>query len=66
MDIKGKIIQKLELQSGTSKAGNAWKKQDGYEIAAIMARLPEWEKTGERVYIEGYGRQRPYTRKLSR
>ena len=28
MDIKGKIIQKLELQSGTSKAGNAWKKQE--------------------------------------
>ena len=28
MDIKGKIIQKLEPQSGTSKAGNAWKKQE--------------------------------------
>lgn len=28
MDIKGKIIQKLEMQSGTSKAGNAWKKQE--------------------------------------
>ena len=28
MDIKGKIIQKMELQSGTSKAGNAWKKQE--------------------------------------
>ncbi len=28
MDIKGKIIQKLDLQSGTSKAGNAWKKQE--------------------------------------
>ena len=28
MDINGKIIQKLELQSGTSKAGNAWKKQE--------------------------------------
>ena len=28
MDIRGKIIQKLELQSGTSKAGNAWKKQE--------------------------------------
>ena len=28
MEIKGKIIQKLELQSGTSKAGNAWKKQE--------------------------------------
>ena len=28
MDIKGKIIQKLELQSGVSKAGNQWKKQE--------------------------------------
>lgn len=28
MDIKGKIIQKFDLQSGTSKAGNAWKKQE--------------------------------------
>lgn len=28
MDIKGKIIQKLDLQSGTSKAGNAWKMQE--------------------------------------
>lgn len=28
MDIKGKIIQKLDPQSGTSKAGNAWKKQE--------------------------------------
>ena len=28
MDIKGKIIQKLDLQSGTSKAGNAWKRQE--------------------------------------
>jgi hypothetical protein len=47
------------------RPSNAWKKQDGYEIAAIMARLPDWEKTGERVRIEGYGQQRPYTRKLS-
>ena len=28
MDIRGKIIQKLEMQSGTSKAGNALKKQE--------------------------------------
>ena len=28
MDIKGKIIQKMELQSGVSKAGNQWKKQE--------------------------------------
>lgn len=28
MEITGKIIQKLAPQSGTSKAGNAWKKQE--------------------------------------
>lgn len=28
MEIKGKIIQKFPLQSGTSKAGNPWKKQN--------------------------------------
>ena len=28
MDIKGKIIQKMELQQGVSKAGNNWKKQE--------------------------------------
>ena len=27
MEVKGKIIQKFDLQSGTSKAGNLWKKQ---------------------------------------
>lgn len=28
MEISGRIIQVLPLQSGTSKAGNAWKKQE--------------------------------------
>ena len=28
MEITGKIISKLDLQSGTSKAGNQWKKQE--------------------------------------
>ncbi|MDD2962018.1 MAG: DUF3127 domain-containing protein [Muribaculaceae bacterium] len=28
MEITGKIIHKLEPMSGTSKAGNAWKKQE--------------------------------------
>ena len=37
MDIKGKIIQKLDLQSGTSKAGNQWKKQE-YVLAVQFSR----------------------------
>ena len=28
MEIKGKIIHVLPLQSGISKAGNSWKKQE--------------------------------------
>ena len=28
MEISGRIIQVLPLQSGTSKTGNAWKKQE--------------------------------------
>ena len=41
---------------------NAWRKQDGYEIAAIMARIPGWDKSGKRERIPGYGLQRPFTR----
>lgn len=44
---------------------NTWKKSDGYEIADIMARIQGWERTGRRARIEGYGQQRPYSRKLS-
>ena len=41
---------------------NTWRKQDGYEIAAIMARIPGWERTGESARISGYGKQRFYRR----
>ena len=37
---------------------NRWERKDGYEIAAIMARIPGWERTEERVRISEYGRQR--------
>lgn len=43
---------------------SSWRKQDGYEIAAIMARLPGWERTGATSRIPGYGKQRIYTRKV--
>ena len=43
---------------------NSWKRQDGYEIAAIMARIPEWERSGKSCMIRGYGHhQRAYTRR---
>ena len=44
---------------------NAWRISDSWEIAGIMARLTNWEKTGKRERIAGYGQQRVYTRKLS-
>ena len=41
---------------------SAWKRQDGYDIAAIMARIPGWERVGREGRIPGYGHQRMYTR----
>ena len=41
---------------------NAWKRQDGYDIAGIMARIPGWEKTGKEARVPGYGHQRVYTK----
>ena len=36
--------------------------KDSYTIAAIMKRIKTWEKTPDRHYIPGYGRQRVYVR----
>lgn len=41
---------------------STWKRQDGYDIAAIMARIPGWERVGREDRIPGYGHQRVYTR----
>ena len=48
------------------KVKNSWKKQDGYEIAGIMARIPGWERSGSdgRRRDRAYGLQRYYTRKV--
>ncbi len=40
MEIQGKIILKLPLQQGTSKAGNAWKKQE-YVLETINEPYPK-------------------------
>ena len=47
------------------KQRSAWKKQDGYEIAAIMARIPGWQREGSvgTSRDKAYGRQRYYIRK---
>ena len=50
MDIKGKIIQKMELQSGVSKAGNQWKKQE-YVLETLDSypRKVKFDFFGERA-----------------
>lgn len=47
MEITGKIIQKLELQQGTSKAGNAWSKQE-YVLETI-------ENFPKKVHFDFFG-----------
>lgn len=50
MEIEGKIIQVLPLQSGTSKMGNPWKKQEYVlETADQYPRKVKFDFFGERV-----------------
>lgn len=51
MEVEGKIIQKLPLQSGTSKAGTAWSKQI-YVLETIRDTYPKkiaFDFFGDRV-----------------
>ena len=42
---------------------NYWSRKDGDEIAAIMARLPDWERPANvTMRIKDYGRQRVFVR----
>lgn len=47
MEVTGKIIQKLDPQSGTSKAGNAWNKQE-YVLETI-------ENFPKKVFFDFFG-----------
>ena len=47
MEVKGKIIQKFDLQSGTSKAGNPWKKQN-----YLLETLDTYPK---KIYFDFFG-----------
>lgn len=47
MEIKGKIIQKLEPVGGTSKAGNAWSKQE-YVLETI-------ENFPKKIFFDFFG-----------
>ena len=46
------------------KPKSMWTRKDGDEIAAIMARLPDWERpAGATMRIKDYGKQRVFVRK---
>lgn len=47
MEVKGKIIQKLEPVSGTSKAGNSWSKQE-----YVLETLDSYPK---KVFFDFFG-----------
>tara|TARA_R100000995_G_scaffold18009_1_gene7275 strand:- start:838 stop:1179 length:342 start_codon:yes stop_codon:yes gene_type:complete len=47
MEIKGTIVKILPLQSGTSKAGNEWKKQD--------VILQQFDKYSKEVCVTAFG-----------
>lgn len=50
MEIKGKIIAKLDLQTGISKAGNQWQKQEYIlETLGDYPRKVKFDFFGERV-----------------
>lgn len=50
MEISGRIIQVLPLQSGTSKTGNAWKKQEYVlETKENYPRKVKFDFFGDRV-----------------
>lgn len=50
MEISGKIIQVLDLQQGTSKAGNAWKKQEYVlETQDMYPKKVKFDFFGDRV-----------------
>jgi predicted P-loop ATPase len=37
-------------------------RQDAWDMANIMARIPGWERATDRQFIQGYGQQRPFIR----
>jgi hypothetical protein len=50
MEIKGKIIHKLDLQTGISKAGNEWRKQEYVlETLGNYPKKVKFDFFGERI-----------------
>ncbi len=62
MEIEGKIIQELPMQSGTSKAGNPWKKREWVlETFGSYPRKVKFHVFGDRSDTIGIEVGRSYT-----
>lgn len=58
------IVSNLEIWvEALHNQAKAMEPKDARAITAMMVRIPGWEKTGELLYVKGYGRQRVYRRR---
>ena len=46
-------------------SAKAMEPKDARAVTAMMMRIPGWDKTGERLFVPGYGRQRVYRRSVT-
>jgi hypothetical protein len=44
------------------RSERAMTKQDSWDMSALMARVPGWDRAWDRERIPGYGQQRPFVR----
>lgn len=58
------VVSNLEIWvEALHNPAKAMEPKDARAITAMMVRIPGWEKTGELLYVNGYGRQRVYRRR---
>jgi predicted P-loop ATPase len=58
-----KMVCSTELwQECFGRSERTMSRQDAWDMANIMARIPGWERTAERQRVPGYGLQRPFIR----
>lgn len=58
------VVSNLEIWvEALHNQAKAMEPKDARAITAMMVRILGWEKTGELLYVNGYGRQRVYRRR---
>lgn len=61
--LRREMVCSMELwQECFGRSERAMTRQDMYDMSNLMARIPGWERTGERRRIPGYDMQRPFLR----